>query len=462
MTLGVAIVAVVLVAILTRGFKRRGRWALGVTATVILALFQWPILTFSGKTLASSVPIPMIEDIFPVAMAVGFIWLAVRRGGEWQFAAILGAGLSIPVAVLTVAAIPYGQFATAAPRGSAAPNSPDVVLLILDGYTRADILSEQFDYNNAEFLIELENLGFQIADAANANYSFTYASIASMLAMDYVYGPGPVQGADHERMRDALSGAPELLDRFRAAGYEIAFTENAWGGSHCGAAVDGCVRDGYVERIIWSLSEVTIFAPLVRTVRPHPFHSVSLDHLEGLPDIVASDRAEGLPRLTVVHVILPHPPFLRDADCNFVNTPVRRAFTSPSDELIDNRRTFYADQLTCTNAKVLEALGEIVESNPDTLIMITGDHGSGSTRLANVEQEEWSDTAIRERMAILSAYRLPGCSHPAYSTISPVNGTRLLTSCALDQEFAPLRDLALFAPPDGYGNVADVSSRLGG
>lgn len=460
MALGVGLVALAFVAALTGGFRKRWRWALSVTAVSMLALFQWPLLTFAGRVLASALPIPLIEDIFPVLMAVAFIWLAVRRGGEWPFAAILGTGFLFAVIALVIAAIPYVELATPEPRGSAAPGSPDVVLLILDGYTRADILSEQFDHDNTQFLADLESLDFEVADEANANYGFTYASVASMLDLDFVYSPGPTDEEAHDRMRHALSGAPALFDTFRTAGYEIVSIENAWQGSHCGAAVDGCVRDGFTERIMWSLSEVTVFAPLVRSVRPHPFNTMSVEHLETLPDIVAADRVDGLPRLTMAHVLLPHPPFLRDASCSYVNTGVRRSFTTPSDELIENRRDFYVGQLQCTNGMVLEAVAAIVEQRPNTLIMITGDHGSGSTRLANVDQHEWSDEAITERMGILSAYRLPECDGSVYPTMSPVNGTRVLANCAIDAGLDPLPDLTLWAPHDGEGIVTDVAARL--
>lgn len=462
MSVGIALLAVLFLAILTRGFRTRWRWALGVTAVAMLVLFQWPTLTFAGRHVAAALPIPLIEDVFPVMMAIGFVWVSVRLGGEWPFAAILSTGLLIMVVVLVTAALPFAEIATPEARGTATPGSPDVVLVILDGYTREDVLREQFDHDNGAFQTSLEELGFNIAEAANANYSFTYASISSMYDLDYVYETGVVDQAANSRMRSALSGAPDLFDTFRGAGYEIAFAENAWGGSQCGGAVDVCIRDGFAERMIWSLSEVTIFAPLVRAVRPHPFHSVSVEHLEMLPEFIERDRTEGLPRLTVAHILLPHPPFLRDASCQYVNTPVRRAFTSPSEDLIENRRRFYADQLECTNSMVAEAVAAVVARRPDTLIMITGDHGSGSTRLANVEQEDWPDEAIHERMSLFSAYRLPGCEASFYPTISPVNGARELVNCAIDDELERLPDRTLWAPPMGEGIVRDVAHRLAG
>ena len=462
MTVGTAIVVLAILGVLTRGFRTRWRWSLGVTSVVALALFQWPVLTFAGRALEAGLPLPLIADVFPVMLAVGFLWVGARRGGEWLFAAVVGVGTVLVTVVLLVSASSYVELADPAPRGAAPEGAPDVVLLVLDGYTRDDVLSEDFGYDNQPFNSALGDLGFQVPARASANYGFTYASLAAMYELDYVYTAGAHAEAAHPEMRNALSGNPTIMDEFRRAGYEVAFVENAWQGSHCGAAVDICVRDGMLERTIWSLSEVTILAPVVRSVRPHPFNSVSLEHLESLSEIVTTNRTAGVPRLTIAHVILPHPPFQRDASCDYVNTPTRRAFTTPSTELIENRRGFYSEQLDCTNRLVLEAMAAIVDSRPDTIIMITGDHGSGSTRLANLDSEEWPDKAIRERMSIFSAYRLPNCDTGVYPTITPVNGARAVTSCALKSEWGALPDLQLWAPHDGKGQVSDVSYRLGG
>lgn len=460
MAFGALLVALALAAILSRGFKTRLRWSLGVTGVTLLALFQWPTLTNVGKVLASSVPIPMIQDLVPVLAGIGLIWIAARRAGEWPFAAIVTSVLLALVVALLFAAIPNSVLASPVPRGAAEPDAADAVLIVMDGYARADVLDEQFGYDNSGFLTGMEQVGFVVAGEANANYSYTYASIASMLELDYVYDLGTVTDEDHGRMRSALSGAPQLFEVFRAAGYEIVFAESSWGGSHCGASVDVCIREGFTERILWSLSDVTIFAPLVRAVRPHPFHSVSVEHLESLPSMVAADRVDDRPRLTMVHILLPHPPYLLDERCDYVNTATRRAHANLDDDLIDERRAFYAGQLECTNKKLLETVSAIVERNPRTHIMITGDHGSEPSMLLTTEPEDLTDSDIRERMGIFSAYRLPGCETVVYPTLSPVNGTRTLANCAVGSGFEQLPDLTLWTPPQGVGVVIDVADRL--
>lgn len=456
----VLIVALGLLAVLSRGFQQRLRWALSVTAVATLALFQWPTLTFAGKVIRYLTKLSLLGDVVPVLISIALLWLATRLGDEWLFPAVVGLGTTVVVVVLAITAVKYVELAPTNPRGTAAADAPDVVLLILDGYVRADVLADQFDHDNGPFLDGLRSLGFQIADEAQANYSFTYAALSAMFDQDYVYDLGPVVVEEHAAARNALSGNPVMFDRFRAAGYEIAFTENAWQGSHCGAAVDICIRDGFMQTVLWDASQTTILAPVVKNFQANPFNTVSMEHLESLPSYIADDRIDGVPRLIVAHVILPHPPFLRDAECNYVTSSVRRAFTTPSEELIANRRDYYTEQMTCTNEKVLATLGEILAERPDTIVMITGDHGSGSTQLANADSSEWSDEGIAERMSILSAYRVPGCENNLYSTITPVNGSRLISACAIGDDANLLPDNSWWVPATGRGSVVDVSDRL--
>ncbi|MDX2343322.1 MAG: sulfatase-like hydrolase/transferase, partial [Acidimicrobiia bacterium] len=460
MTAVVLLVAILLLAVVSAGFRRRIRWSTAVATIAVLVTFQWPTLTYAGRALETSLPIPFLVDVFPVAIAVAFLWVAIRLGGEWPFVAITGFGVWLIVVVLAASTLSYVDRSTPTPPAAVAPDGqPDVMVIVLDAYTRADTLQSHFGFDNTPLLRELEQLGFQIATAANSNYSFTYASIASILDLSYVFQAGPVTGDQHEAMRNALGGNGALPRYFRESGYEIAYLENAWGGSHCGAAVDICIRDGFVERTLWNSGQVTILAPLLSATRPHPFNTVSLEHLESLPDYLSAERTNGVPRLTFAHIILPHQPFLLDAQCEQHNTAVRRALTVRPEWLAE-RSVYYAAQLACTNTKLVESLKQIIAGRPDTVIMITGDHGSMSTRTANEPVEDWSDEEVAERMSILSAYRLPGCESLLYSSITPVNGARAMTSCALGLDIGTVADTALWAPHNGRGIVTDVTNRL--
>ena len=52
-------------------------------------------------------------------------------------------------------------------------NSPNIYILLLDGYPRADTLAERYDFDNRPFLEELRDRGFDVAERSRTNYMFT-------------------------------------------------------------------------------------------------------------------------------------------------------------------------------------------------------------------------------------------------------------------------------------------------
>ncbi len=161
---------------------------------------------------------------------------------------------------------------------------------------------------------------------------------------------------------------------FHEAGYEVALAENPWSGSYCGPTVDLCWRDGLTERVLWNLGRMTIFAPILANTRPNPFNTVSLANLRMLPEIATSGRTDGVPRLTLVHAILPHPPLLLDSHCNRHLGRAENGLRADP-ESVAAGRAYYIEQVHCTNAAVLGALETVLAERPDTIVVITAAHG---------------------------------------------------------------------------------------
>jgi hypothetical protein len=65
-------------------------------------------------------------------------------------------------------------------------NSPDVYLIILDGYLRDDKLMYLYNFDNSEFLKQLTDLGFVLPSCTQSNYTYTPLSISTELNMNYL------------------------------------------------------------------------------------------------------------------------------------------------------------------------------------------------------------------------------------------------------------------------------------
>ncbi|MEJ2571741.1 MAG: hypothetical protein P8Y98_14510, partial [Anaerolineales bacterium] len=68
---------------------------------------------------------------------------------------------------------------------SAPTDLPDIYYIILDMYTRQDVLENTLKYDNSYFISQLEGLGFFIASCSRSNYDSTVLSLGSSLNLDF-------------------------------------------------------------------------------------------------------------------------------------------------------------------------------------------------------------------------------------------------------------------------------------
>ena len=63
---------------------------------------------------------------------------------------------------------------------------PDVYYIILDSYSRSDVLKGDFKIDNSDFIEGLTKRGFYVAECSHSNYPWTVYSLTSSLNMDFV------------------------------------------------------------------------------------------------------------------------------------------------------------------------------------------------------------------------------------------------------------------------------------
>jgi hypothetical protein len=65
-------------------------------------------------------------------------------------------------------------------------NFPDIYLIVIDSYSRDDIILDRFHYDNSPFSQALTNMGFVVPKCSMSNYTYTAYSMSSMLNMNYL------------------------------------------------------------------------------------------------------------------------------------------------------------------------------------------------------------------------------------------------------------------------------------
>lgn len=430
-------------------FNRDARRSAGVAAVIIVVVFSWPWWTAPGYEVANLTGIGVLGDIVPVLLAGALLWVAVRHAGSDRFIFIL-VGVLVGLVVFLgygLASRGVGAADASAQVPSSGPN-PNVVILVLDGYARADVLASQYGFDNSVFLNELAERGFEIRADAVTNYSVTHTSLSSMVDAGYPFEEGAHSDASLDRMRRLLSGDGTLLNAFNSAGYDTLMFENAWAGSLCGGTPDRCHRTGLFSRSLWSLGQLSPLAAVQRITVRHPFTAIGLQHIRELGDVVESD--ESVPLFVFAHVTVPHPPTQLSPSCEFVVTSDRLEMVlSSSDSSEADRqeaRRRYTEQVQCINREVLATVDRLIAADEEIEIVIIADHGPDSHSQSDRDIVEWTDAELIERLAVLAAVRMPPACPERVPARTTVNTVRRALRCALGSGFEDLPDRNFVAP----------------
>ncbi len=266
---------------------------------------------------------------------------------------------------------------------------PDIYYIILDAYPRNDVLQDVYGYDNSEFLGQLSEMGFYVAECSQSNYSKTSHSLTSSLNLNYLDVFGPKQPAG------AINNFEALLI------------------STSGLVLMGALTlfdiDILPKTVKEDIKSVVQLSP-VRQRYVHVFHAFNeLDEISSLP----------APKFVFAHIIAPHNPYIFASDGTFM----------PRQE---QNMEAYINQPTYVNHRMISIVTEILENSAvPPIIIIQGDHGSTEVEFTPL------------RVMILNAYYLPNDGEKMlYSTITPVNSFRLILDYYFGSDYGFLEDIS--------------------
>lgn len=291
--------------------------------------------------------------------------------------------------------------------------TPDIYYIILDGYSRDDMLKKFYQLDNAPFLEDLQELGFFVASCSQSNYAQTSLSLASSLNLDYLEALGSQYQAGNTSRAglNALiqhSAARQALEAlgYRTIAIDSGYDATRWQDADVYLTPEVVADINDFENLLARTTAARLVSEGVAFLNLPPDWEqrdeahrqrilFALDELERLP------QAPG-PKLVFAHIVAPHWPHVFSAD----GQPVHVHPDSVSG---------YRDQVVFINSRILPILKALIEnSNNPPVIIIQGDHG------AIIEDPQ-------RRMSILNAYYFPGeGAQVLYESISPVNSFRAL------------------------------------
>jgi hypothetical protein len=336
----------------------------------------------------------------------------------------------------------------------------DIYLIVLDRYGSDWSIEHRFGIPGDELPGWLGTQGFQVYPGARANYRATDFSLASMLSMqmldEYSVVPGPDSG-DRTYARSRLE-RPEVAAFLKDNGYTYYQLGSWYGPTQTNELADVTLswdKDTEFEKV---LRESTMLPTLDRLLgstagegddfRDGARNAIQFQfrQLERLPSVPGR-------KFVFAHVLLPHPPYVFDADGNIVVAKTAR--TKPEWEL-------YQGQVAFANREV-EATVQTLLAGPDEsdpIIVIMGDEGPFLCR--NVDCVDPTQVRLGIRFGVLAAYYLP--DQPAGffpDDHTHVNTFRGILSAYFGAALPPLPDRSFDWPDnDHIYDFHDVTDRL--
>ena len=292
------------------------------------------------------------------------------------------------------------------------------------------MLKTVYDYDNSDFISELESMGFWVADCAQSNYPGTNLSITSLFEMDYLHNiydnfddlvlPPMNRTASFKILADSnykiVKFDNYVMDHFDLE-EDIFYTrEDAIFGSI--NEFEAMVVDISVLRI---LIDMEGFFPNT-WVRPFK-DDIYLTHyrdtvfaLDKLPNIKVGEN----PLFVYAHLMVTHDPFVFLPDGSYGS--------SKQGERVD-----YRNAVEFIDNVLPDILDEIIsKSEEPPVIIVMGDHGA--TIKTGI---------IEDRMSILFAMYLQGEEIETLSNnFSPVNTFRIVFNHLFDSQYDQIENVS--------------------
>jgi hypothetical protein len=443
-------------ALLFRGWRRGG-----LVASLLLVLF------FSfGHVRIALAGTGVSDGVLAVAW-IGLALLgltAIGRGARWipqatQLANAVGLLLviynlvGIGAFVIGQAGNTIGQAPAEVPVGVAS-RKPDIYYLVFDRYANEQTLRELYDFDNRAFLAELEARGFTVAHDSWANYGGTALSMVSSLSLDYL-DSAELQASNpstYGPIHAALRGHLAVPSTLKGLGYEYVHIGNWWEPGTRNVDADRVLLFRQESEFAIALFETTALTLLnlvgTQSDDPEVLEQPNANRAHTLFEFeqVASSVAFEGPTYVFAHFLVPHPPYVFNAD---------GSQSAPEEVAERGARASYIEQLRWTNQRLLELLDQLLAGPPDEdpVIILQADEGPYPPRYeANQDGFQWSEARaeeVQEKFGILNAYYLPGAD-PAllgvHDRISPVNAFRVVLNAYFDAELPLLPDQTYLSP----------------
>jgi hypothetical protein len=358
-------------------------------------------------------------------------------------------------------------------------SKPNVYYLQFDRYASATTLNKIYDYDNSDLMNYLDGQGFVSRDNAYANYPFTMQSISSTLSMGYHAKLGAEFKNDSKSFQTAfpyrtILENPPVTQALKANGYNYNQVSSWWDFTRNVSTASDEPTESFRMRIFgknfWltdlqrDIVNKSILSPFLLkglTIGHTTLVQYQLDRnpvqnfyaqMNAVKTIAAASATESQPQFTFAHVLVPHDPYVFDAQGNTPTYDGNRTDNGAPET------TKYTNQVTYLNTQIKDLISTIRAKDPKAVIIMQSDEGPypkqfrGTLTPGHYYNPINLPTAqMQQKFGVLASYYLPGNDSQAAPTPidSSVNAFRYVLSSYLGYNLPSLPDCQ-FAVGDKY------------
>ncbi|MBP7227996.1 MAG: hypothetical protein KA988_02720 [Longilinea sp.] len=322
---------------------------------------------------------------------------------------------------------------------------PDIYVIILDTHSRSDVLKAAVGYDNQAFVDALTEMGFYVAPCSMSNYAYTELSLTSMFNLNYLdalsdqFVPANKNDAT---LLEAMFQNNQVRQQLQAIGYRtvslVSHQPLAWKDAdfyfsttpESLANITGKSTLNQFERLYLESTAAKILLDkklLSTTTDAIPENYKFADHVRQqyyILDQIGQIPALPGPKLVLIQVLIPHAPYVFNADGSLIQDPPELPWIKPLPE--GQFEPLFANATEYVDRRITPILRQILQqSDTPPIIIVQGDHGGPPLN----------------RLAILNAYYVPEATRAQlYPTISPVNSFRVIFNTVFGSNYELLQD----------------------
>lgn len=335
---------------------------------------------------------------------------------------------------------------------------PNVYYFVYDGYLRSSSLEKFYGYNNDGFVQSLKKFDFHTITNSYSNFGTTKHSL------NLSYNPYLADLPKDELLKNleelySYNGEDDLdiANTFRELGYD--FSMMNFNGERVKACGEKCiVLKQEIPFVVLQLLKNTPMYDIAIKFYP----SVVSNWLSKVPNDnryaikhLPSDLKS--PFLLISHVLLPHPPYSFNENCEYDYKEGIDYNLDPKENVTLIRKK-YLKQVSCANNQMLDIVGWLRKNDPKAIAFFVSDHGW---------KDDYSIIDINPKNVILRNHNFISilfpkrCKNLLKEKLTLVNMFPLALSCITNKKVKLFPDtIYRVEDDDGEKKLIDISDLI--